>query len=230
MKISALVIVTLLLCTAVQAQKSDAVPVDLADEPHHKVLFENSQVRVFRLELQPGEATAPHRHKSFYAYLSLRSITIANEVRGRSPVVVTVEGGELHTSKGGFTLAERNKSSEPAKLLVIESLKSDGAGFSTPIGGFRFHDAAFGELFDSPAMRGYSMTIAAGGHTERHDENYDRLLIAVSDLKLRDDFAGQPSSEFQMKAGEVKWFPRGVSHATTNAGISPATFITLEFE
>jgi len=230
MKISALVIVALALCTAAQAQQGDAVPVDLANEPHHKVLFENSQVRVFRLVLQPGETTLPHRHKSFYAYLSLRPVTIANEVRGRPPVVVTVEGGELHTSKGGFTLAERNKSSEPADLLVIESLKSDGAGFSTPIGGFRFHDAAFGELFDSPAMRGYSMTIAAGGRIERHDENYDRLLIAVSDLKLRDDFAGPPFSEFQMRAGDVKWFPRGVSHATANTGTSPAIFITLEFE
>jgi quercetin dioxygenase-like cupin family protein len=51
----------------------------------------------------------------------------------------------------------------------------------------------------------------------------------VSDLKLREDLAGQPSSELQMKAGDVKWFPRGVNHATTNAGTSAATFITLEF-
>lgn len=230
MKIFASVISTLLLCTAVQAQKNAAAPVDIADEPHHKVLFENSQVAVFRLALQPGEATVPHRHKRFYAYLSLRPVTIANEVRGRPPVVVNVEGGELHTSKSGFTLVERNKSSEPADLLVVEALKSDGTGFATPIGGFRFHDAAFGALFDSTVMRGYSMTIASGGRTEKHDENYDRLVIAVSELKFREDVDGEPSSEFQMNAGDVKWFPRGTSHATTNTGTSPATFITLEFE
>ncbi len=79
-------------------------------------------------------------------------------------------------------------------------------------------------------MRGYSMTIASGGRTEKHDENYDRLVIAVSELKFREDVDGEPSSEFQMNAGDVKWFPRGTSHATTNTGTSPATFITLEFE
>lgn len=230
MKITACAILSLLLWTATRAQEGDEVPVDLVNEPHHNVVFENSQVRVFRLVLQPGEATVPHRHKRLYAYLSLRPVTIANEVRGRPPVVVTVEGGELHTSKGGFALAERNKSSETADLLVIEALKSDTAGFSTPIGGFRFHDAAFGELFDFPVMRGYLMTIAEGGRTEKHDEHYDRLLIAVSDLRLSEDIVGQSSSEFQMKAGDVKWFPRGASHATTNTGKSPAIFITLEFE
>lgn len=218
MKIPVSVVVALMVCTAAQAQEGPAAPVDISGEPHHALLLENPEVRVFRLEIKSGEATLPHRHKNLYAYLSLHPITIANEVRGRPPVVVSLEGSEVHTSKGGFTLTERNKSSEAADLLVIEALKSDGAGFATPIGGFRFHDAVFGELFEFPAMRGYTMTIAAGGRTEKHDENYDRLVIAVSDLRLRDDLAEQPSSELQMKAGDVKWFPREASHAMTNTG------------
>lgn len=205
-------------------------PVDISDEPHHTVLVQNAAIRVFRLRLQPGEATVPHRHRNLYAYLSLRSATIANEVQGRSPVIVNLDGGEVHTSKGGFTLAERNKSSEPADLLVIEALKADEVGFTTPIGGFRFHDAALGELFQFPVMRAYTMIIAADGRTEKHEENYDRLIIAISDLKLREDAAGQSPSQLQMKAGEVKWFPRGVTHTTTNLGASPATFITIECE
>jgi quercetin dioxygenase-like cupin family protein len=230
MKVS-LWIVPFLLCTALWSQQSPSTaPLDLSKEPHHELLFENSQVRVFRLELQPGEGTLPHRHERSYAYLSLRSLTIANEVRGRAPVVVELDAGEIHTSKGGFTLAERNKSPEPADLIVIEALKTDVGDFATPIGGFRYHDAAFTELFQFPAMRGYSMVVAAGGRTERHEEQYDRLLIAVSDLKLREDGTGLPSSEVLMKAGDVKWFPRGMNHATMNTGNSPATFITFEFQ
>jgi oxalate decarboxylase/phosphoglucose isomerase-like protein (cupin superfamily) len=79
-------------------------------------------------------------------------------------------------------------------------------------------------------MPGYTMIIAAGGHTGDHAENYDRLIIAVSDLELREDRSGEPPSELRMKAGDVKWFPRGISHATTNTGTSPATSITFEFE
>jgi hypothetical protein len=202
----------------------------VSKEPHHKLLFENPQVRVFRLELQSGEGTLPHRHEHSYAYFSLNTVTIANEVRGRPPVVVELDAGEVHTSKGRFTLTERNKSREPSDLFVIEMLKADAADFATPVGGFHYHDAAFAELFQFPGMRGYSMVVAAGGRTEKHEEQYDRLLVAVSDLKFREDVAGEPSSEVLMKAGDIKWFPRGMNHSTTNTGNSPATFITFEFE
>lgn len=74
------------------------------------------------------------------------------------------------------------------------------------------------------------MTVGATGKVERREEHYDRLVIALSDLKLHEDIAGQPSSELEMKAGEVRWFPHGWTHATTNtAEKTAATFITLEF-
>jgi hypothetical protein len=48
-----------------------------------------------------------------------------------------------------------------------------------------------------------------------HDEHYDRLIVAVSDVKLREEVNGQPSSEILMRAGDTKRFARGVSHAVT---------------
>jgi quercetin dioxygenase-like cupin family protein len=230
MKSSAVITIVLLALIAGRAQERSVASVEILDEPHHKLLLENSAVRVFRLSLQPGEATASHRHKYLYAYVSLRSATIASEVRGRTPVVTNLEGNEVHTSKGGFTLVERNKGSERADLLVIESLKSSSGGFVTPIGGYRFHDAALGEIFQLPGMRAYMMSIAVGGRMEKHKEDYDRLVVALSDLKLREDIDGQQSTELEMKAGDVGWFPRGVTHATTNLGVSPAIFITFQFE
>lgn len=230
MKIGVILLVLVLLpIISAQGQEGPASIIEIANEPHHSLLFQNSEVRVFRLRLQPDEITLPHRHKAFYAYFSLRPITIGNEVRGRQPVVTRLEAGELHTSKGGFTVAERNKSTESADLIVIEAAKLDGGGFSTPMGGFRFRDAAFGELFEAPLMRAYTMTLAVGGRTEQHTENYDRLLVAISDLKLHETVAGGASSDLEMKAGETHWVSRGMSHAVTNVGESPATFITLEF-
>ena len=171
----------------------------------------------------------PHRHKGFYAYVSLRPVTIGNEVRGRQPVLTRLDAGELHTSRGGFNVAEHNESSDPAELLVIEAIKLNSGGFHTPMGGFRYHDAAFGELFEMSGVRGYTMTIAAGGRTEQHKEDYDRLVVAISDLTLNEDVTGKTASEVEMKAGDVRWVPRGATDAITNIGTSPATFITLEF-
>ena len=119
-----------LLSMSAQAQQGSVRVTGIADEPHHTLIFQNSEVRVFHLKLQPNEVTLPHRHEMYYAYLSLRAVTIGNEVRGRQPVLTQLEAGELHTSKGGFTVAERNNSSEPADLLVIEAIGKDDGSFT----------------------------------------------------------------------------------------------------
>ncbi|HET7872719.1 MAG TPA: hypothetical protein VFL42_09425 [Terriglobales bacterium] len=211
------------------SQTPSPPPAEMAGEPHHTLLLQNSKVRVFLLKLEPDQTTLPHRHNSFYVYLSVHPIMIGNEVRGRGPVLTRLEAGEVHTSKGGFTLAERNRSSGPAEVLVIEPAKQTVEGFNEPICGFRWHDAACGEAFAAPSVRGYSLVLGVGGRTEEHEENFDRLLIATSELKLRETGPGEASSELQMKAGEVRWFPRGGKHATTNIGTERATFVVLEF-
>lgn len=224
---------TLLLAIALVAafawtQEPAEPPIDISKEPHHTLLLENPSVRVFRLKLEPNEATVVHRHSNFYAFVSLQPVNISNEVRGRQPVSTRLDPGEVRTSKGGFSLAERNISSVPAELIVVEALKSDTSGFSEPMA-FRFHDTAQGELFESSAVRAYDMIMAVGGRTEKHKESYDRLLIALSDIDLREETEGQAPSETKMRAGEVLWIPRGLTHTTRNLGQTAAHFIVLEF-
>jgi hypothetical protein len=97
------------------------------------------------------------------------------------------------------------------------------------MGDFRYHNAAVGKLFESQAMRGYSGMLFPGGQTDPYKENYDRLFIAVTDLNLRDTEVGGSQSNLEMKAGEIRLLPRGLTHAVTNLGESIVTFITLEF-
>ena len=225
---AALFVAALLPIIPAQAQESPTKGLELAKEPHHTLLFQNSEVRVFHLNLKPGEVTLPHRHETFYAFFSLSPVAIGNEVRGHQPVLTRLDSNELHTSKGGFTVAERNNSSKPAELLVIEAAKVESEGFSAPMGGFRYHSSAYSALFESPTMRAYSMILFDGGLTDPHTETYGGLFLAVSDLKLLEMGPDGTSSQWEMKAGETRWVPRGVTHALANLGPSNATFIVLE--
>ena len=224
-----LIVSSLLALPSAHAQQVPPNTQEITNEPHHTLLLQNDDVRVFRLKLQPGEATLPHRHQLFYAYLSLRPVTIANEVRGREPVLTQLEAGELHTSKGGFTVAERNNSQELAEIIVIEVKKSNGAGFTTPMPGFRFHNSAFSALYEGAAMRCYSIMLLNGGLTDLHTESYDSLIVALADLKFRETNADGTASAIEMKAGDTRWVPRGVTHAFTNTVPTPATYVALEF-
>jgi quercetin dioxygenase-like cupin family protein len=230
---SALILVAALLATVASAQEEQRPhqsPVQaLREEPHHKLMFQNDAVRVYQLQLQPHEVTNRHRHEAFYTYVSLTPVTIGNEVRGRQTVETALEANEVRTSKGGFNLAERNLSSQPASLIVIELVRPNTGLFSTPLGGFRLHDAAFGELFETSSVRAYTMTIAAEGRTDPYSEKYDRLILALSDLTLQDNVNGEKPAKLELKRGEVRWVTRGATHAITNVGTQPATFITVEF-
>ena len=211
------------------AQDAPPTEVKIGNEPHHALSFENDQVRVFHVKLEPNEATLPHRHESTYAYLSLRPITISHEVRGRQPVLTELEAGEFHTSKGGFTVAERNNSLEQADLIVVEPRKTESPGFVTPMGGIHYHNGGYADLFEAQAMRGYSLKFFPGGKTDLYTESYDRLILALTDLRLRDTFADGTQSVLEMKAGETVWMPRGRTHSIENLVDSIVTMDILEF-
>ena len=173
MNFGVLLLATLLLFPVlVRPQTGETASIVIDKEPHHSLAFENDCVRVFHLRLQPNEATKTHRHPSFYAYFSSQPVTIANEVTGRAPVITQLEAGEVRTSKGGFNVAERNKSDEQADVFVVEPLRSDGAGLATPIA-MKMHDVGIIEQYAGPTMRVYSMGIASGGRLEEHTEAYD---------------------------------------------------------
>ena len=218
------------LCALALAQQPPTKSADLAGEPHHQLLLENEFVRVYKLTLQPGEATLSHRHERFYVFVSLELGKVAIEVRGREPIVSELAAGELRISKGGFTLAERNVGQQSLNLIIVEQMKREETGnFEEPMVGFRFHDAAFGPLFEAPMMRGYDAVIASQGRTENHLDRYDRLLIALSDIELTDQVEGVGKLNISQKAGGVVWLPGGAKHATTNSGEVPAHFVTIEF-
>lgn len=226
-----LFLITGLVLTNISAQSLKDTPksIGIAEEPHHVLLFENDVVRVFRLKLKPKERTMPHRHEGYFAYFSLSTVSIENEVRGHMPVPVILTAGEVHTSKGGFNVAERNSSSEPADIIIVEPKKHNDTGFDVPMGGLSFHNAGSIEWFENATVRGYAIAIAAGGKVDRHKEHFDRLLIAISDLNLSETGETGNKTEIQLNPGDVRWFSRGTTHDTTNAGDSPAGFLIFEF-
>jgi quercetin dioxygenase-like cupin family protein len=226
MRASAVLVSVLLLCPI--CARSQTAPVPLEKETHHTIAFQNDRVVVLHLHLQPGEATEYHRHRSFYAYFSLGAVTIANEVRGHPPVIAQMEPGELRTSRGGFNVAERNQSNDPADIFVVQPAKSDGPGFPAPLT-MPMHDAGIVEQYNGPGMRAYTLGIAAGGRVEEPAEIYDSLMIALKDSDVREDIAGKAPEDWEMKAGETRWIPRGTTHSETNLGSAPAALIVFEF-
>jgi len=217
--------------TITEAQVDLPKAVDVAKEPHHKLLLENASTRVFRLALAKGESTQGHQHGRPYVFIALVPSMLSNEVPGRRPIISNLEYGELRSSKGGFSLTERNAGAEPADLVVIE-LKTHShpsGGFATPEADYHYHNVMIGHLFETDDWRGYEINISSEGNVEKHKENCDRLIIAVSEAHLRNDVESKATSNLDLNPGEVTWFPAGDTISTVNVGSQPAKLIILEF-
>ena len=91
------------------------------------------------------------------------------------------------------------------------------------------HDTMIAEQYAGPTMRVYLLGIASGGRLEEHTEVYNSLVIALVDSSIREAAPGKTSVNWNMKAGEARWIPRGTTHSETNIGSTPADLMVFEF-
>jgi predicted metal-dependent enzyme (double-stranded beta helix superfamily) len=110
--------VAAVLWVALPAAAQDAVKVD---PTHHKVEFENDQVRVLRVTLAPGEKTSVHEHPAIVAvYLS----DFKNRVSpvGGTPNETPRKAGEVASLPATKHVVE-NIGTTKAEIIVVELKK-----------------------------------------------------------------------------------------------------------
>ncbi len=206
-----------------------AAAIAIVREPHHSVVLQNLKVCVLRLKLAPGEATELHRHSNYYAFVGLDAVTLSNEVPGRGAKLTNLEAGELHTSRGGFELVERNTSNKAADIIVVELVNPNPTPFAGPTDGIHLDQALSSELFETVGMRAYALMVSANGHVRKTQQEYDRVVLALSEITLhRETGTATDAETFTLKPGEVKWLPRGGAEDMTNTGDKIARYVVFE--
>ena len=110
------------LCCLIAAAQS---PVDMAEEPHHGLLLENSHVRVFELRLPPREATLPIRQEHNFFFIVFDESEIVSWREGTAGVIGTrFRAGDARFDFAGPPRHLRNDSSVPFSAIFIEFLDS----------------------------------------------------------------------------------------------------------
>jgi quercetin dioxygenase-like cupin family protein len=227
-----------LLCAALLATilwAQTAPEVEVTNEAHHHLAFENESVRVFQVEVAPREATLMHWHRHDYVFVTLGAADVSNEVKGKPPVELKLPDGETRFVPGSFAHIARNLAPTPFRNVTIEFLQDEKARTSPAPKwdeerGLQVLDAGTQEiLFAKDGARVSGVELQPGGMIPSHHHNGPHLLVAVTDLEVRSDVEGQGSMPGHFKSGDVQWLPGGYSHTLTNVGKQPAKFVTVEF-
>jgi len=102
--------------------------------PHHdrplgnvanKLLFENELVRVWEMDLAPGERSDRHRHDLPYLLCVLEGSSVDAEVEGSGRIELPVQPGSVFFVPPGATETAINASGERFREILIE-LKQPG--------------------------------------------------------------------------------------------------------
>jgi len=208
--------------------------VEITNEPHHHFLFQNERVRVFKVEVAPGEATLIHRHRHDYIYVTLGDCEVSNDVVGKPSVHLKLHDGDTGFLAGGYAHSARAVSSTPLRNITVELLQDDKAPHNaSPLDGGRGLQVLPGGtreiLFLKDGVLASEVELQPGGVIPRHHHNGPHLVVALSDLDLRSNVDGKGPVSARLKSGEAQWIKGSFTHTLTNAGKQTAKFVTLEF-
>lgn len=217
-----------------QAPAGQPAP-DLAHEPHHNLLLDNSQVRVFSLKLGFNESELT-LHDHAFLLVTLEDCQPAMWLEGQSPIIPeTLKQGWVNYFSGGWTRGMRNDQKSTCRFFVVEFLDPRAtmnadvvyAGNTGPS-----QDPAVRSIATMPLGTSYVTTayLPHGESIPGRPKDIGELLIPITDLDLKTEgLKTEDDRHMQKSRDEVEWIEAGQASAWENVGSAPARFVLVRF-
>lgn len=208
-------------------------PVEITAEPGHHLVLQNQYTRVFQIALPAHASTLLHAHRHCYLFVNLGTAKIENDVQGKAPVTMKLLDGQTELSQTPMAHVIRNLGDTPFRNVTIEILRPPAApGQNAPPerGLDLDSDMAIQILYDTPQVRVSEFQLNPGMQVDVPARKWPHLLVAVSEMRLRDQVRNGRGIELKQKPGDISWSPGGHAHSFTNAGPQPAHWVEVEFK
>ena len=209
-----------------------------ATEARFASLFENQDVAAFSLELPARSRATVYQGTHDVIWLALNDGTVNFVRRGKSAGEALATGDVRFFPAFQLSVVS-NDQARPARGVLIQ-LKARGLANGGCGCGAATESAICGcpNAAHLPELWALALgQITLGGTTLRASEGFrgsnhrdNMLMVAITDLELRDDVAAveSPDGAFSLAAGQARWIPAG-AHQFRNTGGSTARFLTIEF-
>jgi hypothetical protein len=218
---------------------------DMAHESHHRLLLENSQVRVFSLKLGYNESELT-RHEHAFLLVTLEDCQPAIWLEDQSPIIAgTLKQGGVNLVAGVGTRGMRNDQKSMCRFVVVEFLDlratmNAGSGFAAtayagnagpsvdPAG----KSSAAKSIATTPLGASYVTTayLPRGESIPARPNDIGELLIPITDLDLKTaDLKNEDDRHIRKSPGDVEWIEAGRGSAWEGDGSAPARFVLVRF-
>lgn len=193
------------------------------DPAHHKVVFENDQVRVIRWTIPVGDQTLTHSHHS-NLNINLTDYSGKVTIDGKSNDVHAKAGSATWREAG--THAVENIGRESMEGFIIEPKNPASArpeGSADPVVVDAEHQKT---EFESEQIR--VIRERQTGSTPRHGHP-DSLQVLLTDMNVNLTSDGGKTEHVSGKAGEVRW-RSATQHAGQSVDDKPVEQLVVEMK
>lgn len=220
---------TLSIVLVVMAQAAPAGNAVDVDPEHHKVEFENEQVRVVRMIYSPGYKTPMHSHLPGVTVIlsgaKVRSWSQNGEQSEAEP-----KAGEVSWSDGGQSHANQVLEGARLELIRVELKKKGNKAIPLPQHDLARIDPEHAKVeHENEQVRVVRMRFPTGYKTPLHN-HLPGVTVRLTDSHTRSADEGAASREARAKAGTADWSAERPNHVTENVGNALMEAIRVELK
>lgn len=191
-------------------------------------LFENHDVRVWEMDVGPGETCGLHHHSNDYVLYITSGAELRVDDRDQGPYTFAGHERSVYYIPAGGTESFRNVSQTPFREALIEIKRPARPGQER--GSFTICEALVGMegppasvcVLENDRMRIVETTLAPGQATGARRAERDAAVFVVEPGKVKVVERGSGGSERALeemrKAKDVRWEPAGVERDVANVG------------
>jgi hypothetical protein len=208
--------------------------VPITQEPRHHLVFQNSFVNVYEIEVTPGYATLMHQHDYDNLFVVFGDADLTNVVAGENPIKLDVRDLGIHFERKPYAHIIANNGKLPFRSITIELLQTQGqfTSFHSSI-----NDALAaaspdgdgirqGRVLETDEVQVGAVVVPSGKAWAPPHDGRGRLVVMLD--KINDgSLPREANSPFP--AGMLAWFPADTDLRVPNESDQQMKLMILAF-
>lgn len=213
-------------------------PETTASDSSVRELLSNSQIRVVRVDLEPGKSTRIARHEYDFVVVALTESNFKFDGPSNS-IKMAMQPNEIQVMKGHWPHQVVNSGVRPIHLIEVEvkhgiapeqALCGLNASTCTE-SKFAYEKSGgyvSGTLFETPSIKLSRVEIDPNAAFPEHGHKGGHVMIALTDQQLTNAIVGGDVTEIAGHPGDPTWLGGGIVHKLQNHGAQKTQFLVIE--
>ena len=209
--------------------------VPIAQEPHHHLVFQNSFVNVYEIEVAPGDATLMHQHYYDNLFVVFGDADLTNAVAGQKPTKLSLSDLGIHFAREPYAHIIANKGKLPFRNITVELLQTQGelknfyssindALDTAPPDGGGIRQA---RVLETDEVQVVAVAVPSSTAWSPPHDGHDRLVVMLDKIN---DGSEPTEKNSPFPAGMLAWFPADTDLSVPNESDQQMKLMILEFK